>query len=349
MARDIAGLLEQGAHQPWDELDEAALRRRGRRFRRRRQVAVGLVAGLLLLAMPAFAVGAQYLSPRRDGGGVSAVATPSPKASPVPVQPGPRYTGGPQQTAPNALLPWPEFGDGGQVTLPVTFLDGTTAELVYPRSLALHVLGVRPYGWGELGDCCQRDFHIWHGEDPGRVLRAKFIRRVAEIDGRQVTLWSNLEEPSGPSRYLIFQFGFWWVAVWDGAGGTTMTDAQLEEWARSMLGSVNPAGFLTLRATGSLRLAGVDAPASPPNLSFGMVDGRTLELSPTTRCDPNRPEIREGPTEASQGMTLGYGCRESMALTVTGDRRFVEAVLQDLQVRNVRLAPHRDGWAQPSG
>jgi hypothetical protein len=115
-----------------------------------------------------------------------------------------------------------------------------------------------------------------------------------------------------------------------------------------MLGDVNPAGFLTLRATGSLRLAGVDAGYSS-NLTFGIVDGRQLELVPTTRCDPNRPEIREGPTQEGPGMTLGYGCRESMALTVTGDRRFVEAVLRDLQVRNVRLAPHRDGWAQPSG
>lgn len=47
------------------------------------------------------------------------------------------------------------------VVLPVTFPDGSAAELVYPSDLDLASMGVRPYIVG-----CGRDFNFFYRHDP---------------------------------------------------------------------------------------------------------------------------------------------------------------------------------------
>jgi hypothetical protein len=78
-----------------------------------------------------------------------------PAAVPVP---GPSVTAEPSMPA--AFVP-PTYREGNSVVLPVTFPDGSAAELVYPSDLDLASMGVRPYIVG-----CGRDFNFFYRHDP---------------------------------------------------------------------------------------------------------------------------------------------------------------------------------------
>jgi hypothetical protein len=349
MAPDIVQLLARGAHRPAGDLDEAALRRRGRRLRRRRQLTGGVAVVVLLLSVPAGVVGAHYWWPGQLTGGGPAVTAGSPTTgSPTTGTTRPPDAQVPPGREPGVLVPRPPGRDGGRVVLPVTFPDGTTAEVVYPVALDIAGLGVRPRSWGQLvgsefDGCCQRDFFVWKDSDAGDRLGGRLIRQVSVVDGQPVTLWSASPD-HGVERYLVFTFGSWRLAVWDGGGGPTMTDEQLLLWAEHLHGRTTPDGFLVLQAAGPLLLAGVDSEL-PPSLGFGQVDRRQLGLTPVTGCGKGSSEIKpEGP-----GQWLAEVCRPGQPIRIqaAGDRAFVDGIVNDLRIRNVRLAPHRDGWAVP--
>jgi hypothetical protein len=215
--------------------------------------------------------------------------------------------------------------------MPVTFVDGTTAEVVYPKALDLASLGVRPGGSAELVDCCARDFTFPPGGESWFAGAGRPLKQFAGADGQPVVLWPGRSNDVG--RYLVFHIGSWWMGVWDNGGGSTMTDEQLAAWATHLRGRVTPDGFLVLLATSPLRLAGPGPAATAPRLAFGTQDGRSVALT-VEPCD--------APTERSTDGARLYAkaCHPDWSISVEaqGDQRFVETVLNELQIRNVRVA-----------
>jgi hypothetical protein len=311
MAPDIIDLLRRGAHVPTDELDVDRLWRRARQLRRRRRTNSALVVLLLLVTIGM--AGRWYFQDRGPSDvGQTPVARPSPAK------------------APNAVVPSVRI-EAGKAVMPVTFLDGTTAEVVYPRALDLAGLGVRPAGSAELAGCCARDFFFPSGGESWFAAAGPPLKQFAGADGQAVVLWPGRSDDVG--RYLVFHFGSWWMGVWDDAGGSTMTDDQLAVWATHLRGRQTPDGFLILQATPPLRVAGPGPGATAPRLEFGTQDGRSVALT-VEPCEAPTQRGSDGARHDAKACHPEW----SISVQVQGDRRFVEAVLNELQIRNVRVA-----------
>lgn len=238
--------------------------------------------------------------------------------------------------------------------LPVTFTDGTSAELVYPPKLDLAGLGVRPYGSGRLkgksptvgrSDGVGREFSIFYGElvDVLAALNGgtppPLLGEYQGAGGQTVGFW-DLRSGVLAVDYLGFQVGRWVVLVYDyERAPAAMTDAERASWSASFSGHETLDGFLLLEARGPLRLARAGEHAGP-QLWFGSGDpARSLALYPG-RCAPHR-----GQTRLVHGKLVQWSRRfadwclsDSMRIHAGGRDRFVGALIRELAVRNVALA-----------
>lgn len=222
--------------------------------------------------------------------------------------------------------------ENGKIIMPVTFPDGTSAELSYPTGLDLVRQGIRPYSSGSLPGRSGRDFKIYFG-GAGEFLAGRDpVATYVGGDAGQVELWRA--RGSGAEYYLVFRFGSWWVLVWDGAGGATMTEAERTTWARSLQGRETEDGFLILEAERPLRLARFGDHAGP-ELMLGAGAGNDVLLITGWWCDGTR----EHPDRSSgfASWCLPKPSQTAIAVHVySGDRGFVDAVLEDLEIRRIR-------------
>lgn len=236
--------------------------------------------------------------------------------------------------------------EGADVVLPLTFPDGTTAELVYPPNLGLTSLDVFPYGSGRLqgkspiagrGDVVGRDFWIRRGgveellQRRNRGRRPELLAEYEGVGGATVGFW---DLDAGGTRKLGFQFGRWAVLVYDYIGAGAMTDAERASWAASFSGNETADGFLVLEASGPLRLARASEHAGP-QLTFAAVDPRReLTLYPGP-CRPHRDQsqVVAGKRVAWSGGFAAWCLSESMRIHAGGSRAFVGALIRDLAVR----------------
>jgi hypothetical protein len=137
------------------------------------------------------------------------------------------------------------YREGDRVVLPITFPDGTSAELVYPPELEIAELGVFPYSSGTLhgksptprrSDFVGRDFVIRHG-DLAHVLaelnnqkQPVLLAQYQGANDQTIGFWDV--RTNDTAHYLGFQFGRWAVLVYDyAAGGAAMPDAERASWA----------------------------------------------------------------------------------------------------------------------
>ena len=246
--------------------------------------------------------------------------------------------------------------EGDSVVLPVTFTDGTSAELVYPWRRGIAALGVAPYGSATLrgkspvagrSDKVGRDLLILHGEVHDYLARSRWpkppsvIARYKAADGQSVGFW-NLPHPE--PNYLGFQFGRWAVLVYDypadeESGGAAMTDAERAAWSASFSGRETADGFLLLNGSGPLRLARAGETAGP-QLSFGSV-GRPpwFALYPGP-CKPHRDQ-----TQLVHGKlvewTPGFAdwcLSDTMRIHARGRGPVIDRLIRGLAVRGVTLA-----------
>lgn len=312
MDHDIITRLGQAAYSPADPLDVADLERRTARLRRRRVIAVLSAAAAVLLAAPI---------------GIAVAGLGDGKDSPVIVRPAPSQNVQPPIAGDDQGLQPATRIEGRQIVMPITFPDGTGAELVFPRKLAkdMRRFVVHPYGSGALPDCCQRDFTISAGK-PGYAQRGTPLKSFPGDGGRPVTYWQ------GPgSAYLLFEFGRWYVGVWDGAGGDSMTDDKLRIWAKSLRGTTTAGGFLVLRPTPPLQLAKSNDP-NGPTLQF-QSPGRTVDILLDRKCPPGRPTYDRGEDGWSLQVCKG-GVRISGQASAD-DKAFLSALGTGLQVRHL--------------
>ena len=246
------------------------------------------------------------------------------------------------------------FREGDRVVLPVTFPDGTTAEVVYPPKLQIAALGVSPYSSGRLqgksptsgrGNIVGRDFWIFYGEVDevlSSLNRGKPPRLLAQyegVDGQAVGFW-NLKSDRTPD-FLGFQFGRWAVLVYDYAAetGAAMTEAERVSWAASFSGHETKDGFLLLGGAGPLQLARAGEHAGP-ELSFGSVEpARSLALYPGS-CRPHRDQARvvHGKLVSWSQRFADWCLSDAMRVHATGRDDFIGVLIKDLAVRNVTVA-----------
>jgi hypothetical protein len=229
------------------------------------------------------------------------------------------------------------------MVLPVVFPDGSTAELRSPPELDLASLGVWPRTSGMLGKDATtgRDLLILYGNAKGLTAGKAPVACYQGADRNQVELRRS-QDPQ-VRFWLLFRFGAWTVALWDGNAGRLMSHQDRALWARSLVGRETEGGWLVLRGKRPLRLGpGHDGDVQ---LQLGDLSPRAVLLWPV-RCEPRR---RPGTTmigghavdlEVGSGWFASY-CLPKAPMEVhvyDSDGSFGRTVIQVLQVRNVHHA-----------
>ena len=226
--------------------------------------------------------------------------------------------------------------------MPVTFPDGTSAELVYPPELHLSDMRVQPYSSG-YGPGFARDFLVFDkplDEVIGSYEDAQMLAEYEDGRGGTVGFWQL--PPDG--LHLAFPFGSWTVLVYDYAEeGAQMSDEDRALWATNFHGGDAEDGFLLLEAAPPLRLARAGEHAGPElGLWSRNGDARALSLF-AGDCRPYGDEIVNGLVVDRDSDDFAASCLPDAPMTVhvaqeAGDT-FIDDVLRGLEVRNV-TAPH---------
>lgn len=321
MTEDMRTLLQRAAAVDSRGYDGNDVERRAGRLRRNHQRAAGMVAAAVVLVVSVSSIAA-VRAWRTPSTAPSAGTTGSATPSPLPPQ---------REFVPATRI------ENGAVVMPLTFLDGTTAEIVYPPDLDIAGMGAVPYSSGRLYDppinCCARDFAVSYDQRVPSSLEP--VKEYPGVDGRPVRFF----EGPGPD-YLVFEIGDWRLAVWDGAGGALMSDEARAMWSANMSGRVSIDGFPVLTATAPVRLQG-PGESHGPEIGFSSSangDGNSIEFRPSPECPAgfDEPQIEEH----SGGQLSLILCRPqwSMMVNASGDRAFVLRVVEALDVRNVRFA-----------
>jgi hypothetical protein len=233
--------------------------------------------------------------------------------------------------------------------MPVTFPDGTRAELVYTTELDLSGLRVQPYSSG-YGPGFGRDFLVY--DQPFEEViesyeEAELLAEYADGQGGMVGFWRL--PPDGV--YLVFEFGSWTVLVYDYVEEEArMSDEDRALWATNFQGQEAEDGFLLLEAEPPLMLAQAGEHAGP-ELEFWSRSGdfSGLLLFPG-ECAPYREgeggfdhiEMVNGLAVSRDSDDFAAWCIPHASMTVhvyqePGDT-FIDDVLGGLEVRNVNLA-----------
>jgi hypothetical protein len=248
----------------------------------------------------------------------------------------PEATGQPRFTPPTHRA-------GEVVVLPVVFPDGSTAELRSPRELELASSGVWPRTSGALGKdaATGRDLLIVYGNAEGLRAGTAPVACYQGADRNQVELVRS-QDPE-VRFWLLFRFGAWTVALWDGNAGRLMDHQDRALWARSLVGRETEGGWLVLRGKRPLRLGAEHD--GDVQLQLGDLSPRAVLLWPV-RCQPRR-----GPDTTMIGghaVDLDVGsqwfasyCLPKAPMEVhvyDSDGSFGRAVIEGLQVQNVRHA-----------
>jgi hypothetical protein len=229
------------------------------------------------------------------------------------------------------------------VVLPAVFPDGSTAELRAPPQLDLAGLGVWARTSGVLGEdaATGRELLVVYGNAEGLTAGRAPVACYQGADRRQVELRQS-QDPE-VRFWLLFRFGAWTVAIWDGNAGRLMGHQDRAVWARSLVGRETQGGWLVLGGRRPLRLGAEHD--GDVQLQLGDLSPRAVLLWPV-RCQPRRgadATLIGGHAvdlEVGSGWFASYCLPEApMAVHVyDSDGAFGRAVIQGLQVQRVRHA-----------
>lgn len=241
------------------------------------------------------------------------------------------------------------YPEDNSLVMPVTFPDGSTAELVYSTELDLSGLRVQPYSSG-YGPGFARDFLVYDqpfGEVIDSYEGAELLAEYEDGQGGMVGFWRF--PPDGV--YLVFEFGSWTVLVYDNVEDEArMGDEDRALWATNFHGQEAKDGFLLLEAEPPLMLAQAGEHAGP-ELEFWSRSGdfSGVLLFPG-ECAPyhegeggfDHIEMVNGLAVSRDSDDFAAWCIPHASMTVhvyqePGDT-FIDDVLGGLEVRNVNLA-----------
>jgi hypothetical protein len=328
---DVHDLLGQalGGVAPSPDALEATIRRIQRRRRRRRV----LVVGVTLAVFAGAGVVVTWVAGDRGvrlGTPAPTTVTPSTVAS--------------STVPPSAAGFVPRTTrEGNRTVLPITFPDGSTAELVYPTALGLAGMGVQPdVSFLRVRDPGPRYELVFSrgGPVPGLLKGDRPVGRYQTTKGRPVQLWAAVENPgvlSGYGYWLEYRIGAWTVLA--GVADRAMA----AEVARNLDGRQTGDGFVVIQASGPFALSRVYGEGRGAQLTIGdrnpLPDAivsdpwRLIELSPA------RGSCQQESVSGDHGTKCLGPPRAGIFTNISGDPSWVKAVVRGLQARNVHLAP----------
>jgi hypothetical protein len=322
------------------EPSEDALARtldRIRRRERRRRIVLASVTVLVFLGASA------GLLVRLDGGDV---AGPS-------GQPGSSAATGSSAAPPSTAARRPTLfvpearREGDRRVLAVTFPDGSTAELVYPADLDLAGMGVQPdVSILDSRNPAERSPLVFlHRGTPGPDLLqgAQPVQRPATRTGPPVEIWQARPESAvAPNQafWVLYKVGAWTVL----ASASDLPMAT--DMARHLNGRETNDGSVVMTASAPLALShefgeggGVQLAIGDRDPRPGQVDAgarfRLVLLSPMGRAC--RGEGLSSSGESASKCLKATGTGGAVLATISGDRRFVQAVFDGLEIRNIHL------------
>lgn len=242
--------------------------------------------------------------------------------------------------------------EGGQVVMPITFVDGSSGEIVAPPELGVQEMATAIYTSGGLGrvdrtmDFRYRDGSTFMHEGPLDVYEG--------ADGSPVELWHPIPVFAYECPNLVFRFGPWFVGV--RTCQDELSVPEMERWASLLTGEVTDTGFLVLSSTEPLRLQETGGHEGP-ELLLGKGRSNWIELEPGA-CDPARlpdeGDIRtmEDGTRVSfsriggKNSEIKYNwfatwCEDGLVQVQVSEayERFAEAAAEGFRMRNITLAP----------
>jgi sugar lactone lactonase YvrE len=236
------------------------------------------------------------------------------------------------------------YTEGDRVIMPLTFVDGSTAEVVFPETLGLQGMRAQAFTAGGLRGV-DRTINFLYG-DASAFRYSAPIETYEGHDGKPVEVW----EPA-PRTYLcanlVYSFGDWFVGV--RTCQDELSESEKAEWARTLIGRQTEDGFLVLDAVPPLVLQRTGGHEGPELI---LTRGNThfIEFEPG-RCDPDdipdEGDIRtmDDGTQVSfsvdvRGQWLATWCEDGL-MTIQIDyatEDFAEAAAEGLRVRAISLA-----------
>jgi hypothetical protein len=137
--------------------------------------------------------------------------------------------------------------------MPVTFPDGTTAELIYSPELRLEELSVYPDTFVDAGpsECGSPVYASRYDPQRGWITgRAPLAQHVSSGNGTPVALWEGTPD-NRPYDFIVYRFGSWSVLV---PCRGPIGQEELAMWAENLHGEESPEGLLVLEGTSPLVL-----------------------------------------------------------------------------------------------
>jgi hypothetical protein len=243
----------------------------------------------------------------------------------------------------------PTYEEDGKVVMPVTFPDGTNAEILYAPYLDLAGTNIHPYT-SAVGPGVSKDFDIVYGEAEA-VLRllgqAKPLTEYPDGRGGTVGFWRLPD-----ADYLAFQFGSWAALVRDSrAGESRMSEEQRALWSSHLHGREVAGGWLTLEAEPPLTLARAGKHAGP---ELGFLIPGTEYREVLLVAGPCKP-VGGGEGQAKEDIQIVDGLAVARTKDVNGewyaiwcdpsvpmrvdvysgkDETLIDAVVADLEIRS---------------
>ena len=260
--------------------------------------------------------------------GLSPESEPSPPAASSPMPVAEDY---------EAFVP-STYEESGMIVLPITFPDGSTAEITYPPPLDIAGMGARPYWVG-----CGHDFGFHYYDPFGSVYQGEPLETFVGSDGSPVALWRG-GKGYGGIDFLIFHFGPWTVDLYQYRNGGSQQPGR-EACAENLRGEVTDDGWLVLDGPPSVALP-EDAFGAPsgPEVDFGGLSPRGFIQMWPGPC-VNEPyegtkEVAGVHVDMSREFASWCDAGEMMRIHVyfePGSDLFTR-VFEEVTVRNVTLA-----------
>lgn len=246
----------------------------------------------------------------------------------------------------------PVSHEGDVTVLPVTFPDGSTAELVYPPKLKLHRLGVQPA------------VSIGIEKRPGRTTNERFLlitkTDIDEFAGKGKVVESyegalgriRVLRAKKPKEFLHpllihFRVGSWNVIVGDGNAGTFMGKKNRRVWAERLHGYETDSGFIVLQPSAPLAFArGPGEPDLYFSDCFRFIElrlERCRDLKHSDLAKKQYAEVVRGVTvhrSETGNQTYANWCTPSHQVSVyldDYDKTYVDLAVRGLRVRDVSL------------
>jgi hypothetical protein len=223
--------------------------------------------------------------------------------------------------------------------MPVTFPEGTTAEIVYPADLRLHEMSVYPDTFldggpracGSTAHATRYDPHV--GWITGHAPLTEHVRQ----DGGVVALWEGTRD-NAPYNYLVYRFGSWSVLLPCKISAAPL-EGDLVMLAENLNGFETSDGLLVLEGTSPLVLHPWRDQHAPA-IRFSDRDV-VIDLRPSSeQCDPASES--GGDMDPLDGDMTVQWCVQPQGriylyangFTPSG-REFLQSLVSQLEVRNV--------------